>query len=264
VVKNQISQFFSLLSIHKQVNSSKVKSMQEVSNLPVKQTQSENAQASDTERWSSLIGGGALVLMGLRERSLKGVLMAIAGSGLIYQGVKNQSTIEKAQEALKIAPSSDRSIKVEKTVTINKPAEELYRYWHDFTNLPRFMKHIKSVTVYDDKRSHWVASAPLDTTVEWDAQIIKDEPNQLIAWTSVEGADIDNSGFVRFQPATGDRGTEVKVVMEYNPIAGEIGTAIAKLLGEEPEQRIGDELHRFKQLMETGEIATTEGQPKGG
>lgn len=232
----------------------------EVSNLTVKQTQPENTQASDTERWSSLIGGGALVLMGLRERSLRGVLMAIAGGGLIYQGVKNKSTIGETQEALGI----DRRIKVEKTVTIEKPAEELYRYWRDFTNLPSFMKHLKSVAVYDDNRSHWVANAPLDTTVEWDAQIIKDEPDRFIAWTSVEGADIDNSGFVRFQPATGDRGTEVKVVMEYNPIAGKLGAAIAKLLGKEPEQQIGEELHRFKQLMEIGEIATTEGQPKGG
>jgi uncharacterized membrane protein len=225
--------------------------MEEVSNLPVRQTQPENDRASETERWSSLIGGGALVLMGLKERSLKGVLMAIAGGGLIYQGVKNQSTIEQAKEQLSI----DRAIKVEKSVTIAKPPTELYSYWHDFANLPSFMEHLKSVTVYDDKRSHWVANAPLDTMVEWDAQIIKDEPDRLIAWTSVEGADIENSGFVRFQPATGDRGTEVKVVMEYNPIAGKLGVAIAKLFGEEPEQQIGDDLRRFKQLMETGEIA---------
>jgi uncharacterized membrane protein len=230
--------------------------MEEISNLPVQETQSENTQASETERWSSLIGGSALVLIGLKERSLRGALMAIAGGGLIYQGVKNQSMIEEAQELL----GSDRSIKVEKTVTIAKPAEELYRYWRDFGNLPSFMKHLKSVTVYDDHRSHWVTDAPLDMTVEWDAQIIKDEPDQLIAWTSVENADIDNSGFVRFQPAPGDRGTEVKVVMEYNPIAGKIGMAIAELFGKEPEQLIKQDLRHFQQLMETGEIATTEGQ----
>jgi uncharacterized membrane protein len=157
----------------------------------------------------------------------------------------------------------NQGIKVEKSVTINKPADELYRYWHDFEKLPTFMKHLKSVQVCDAKRSHWVANAPLGTSVEWDADIVTDQENQLIAWASVPGADIDNSGFVRFTPAPGGRGTEVKVVIEYNPPGGAVGAAIAKLFGEEPEQQAGDDLRRFKQLMEAGEIATTEGQPSG-
>jgi uncharacterized membrane protein len=204
-----------------------------------------------------------LVLMGLQQRSLRGVLTAVAGSGLLYQGMTKQSTVQKAQGVLQQAQDAvglNKGIKVEKTVTINKPAEELYRFWRNFENLPRFMKHLKSVTVYNDTRSHWIASAPLGTNVEWDADIIKDEANHLIAWASAENADVDNSGFVRFQPATGGRGTEVKVVMEYNIPGGAVSAAIAKLLGEEPEQQIGDELRRFKMLMEAGEIATTEGQ----
>lgn len=233
--------------------------MEEITNLPEPQSQKENGDASDSERWASLIGGGALVLMGLKERSLRGALMALAGGGLVYQAATKQSTIKQAQEALGIG----QAIKVEKTVTINKPAAELYTFWHNFENLPTFMKHLQSVTVYDAQRSHWIAKAPLETKVEWDAQIIRDEPNQLIAWASVEGAEIDHSGFVRFRPATGGRGTEVKVVIEYNPPGGAVGGAIAKLFGEAPEQQIGDELNRFKQLMEAGEIATTEGQPKG-
>lgn len=237
--------------------------MEQSSNQPITHTQSGNSEASETERWASLIGGGALVLMGLQQRSLRGVLTAIAGGGLLYQGITKQSTMEKAQGALQQAQDAiglNKGIKVEKTVTINKPADELYRFWHNFENLPRFMKHLKSVTVYNDTRSHWIASAPLGNSVEWDADIIKDEANHLIAWTSAENADIDNSGFVRFQPATGGRGTEVKVVMEYNIPGGAVSAAIAKLLGEEPEQQIGDELRRFKMLMEAGEIATTEGQ----
>lgn len=221
--------------------------------------QKTNPSASDTERWASLIGGGALVLMGLQDRSLRGVLMALAGGGLVYQGATHQSTVQKVQEAVGI----ESVIKVEKTVAINKPAEDLYRYWRNFENLPTFMKHLKSVKVISENRSHWVANAPLGTNIEWDAEIVKDEPNSLIAWASVEGADVSNSGFVRFHPATGGRGTEVKIVMEYEPPGGAIASAIAKLFGEEPEQQIGDELNRFKQLMETGEIATTEGQPKG-
>ncbi|MBD2508354.1 SRPBCC family protein [Nostoc muscorum FACHB-395] len=217
------------------------------------------AEASEIERWASLIGGGAMVLMGLRQGSLRGALTALAGGGLLYQGATKQSTIQQAQEAIGI----NQPIKVEKTVTINKPADELYRYWHNFENLPTFMKHLKSVNVYNEKRSHWIANAPLGNSVEWDADILEDRQNEFISWASVEGADVDNSGFVRFKKAPGDRGTEVKVVLEYNPPGGTLGATVAKLFGEEPEQQIGDELRRFKMLMETGEIATTEGQPSG-
>ncbi|MDZ8092630.1 MULTISPECIES: SRPBCC family protein [unclassified Nostoc] len=216
-------------------------------------------EASEVERWASLIGGGAMVLMGLRQGSLRGALTALAGGGLVYQGATKQSTIQKAQEAIGL----NQPIKVEKTVTINKSPEELYRFWHDFENLPTFMKHLKSVKVYNEKRSHWIANAPLDNTVEWDADILEDRENEFISWASVEGADIDNSGFVRFKKAPGDRGTEVKVVLEYNPPGGALAATVAKLFGEEPEQQIGDELRRFKMLMEAGEIATTEGQPSG-
>jgi len=219
----------------------------------------ESIEAGEKERWASLIGGGAMVLMGLRQRSLRGVLMAVAGGGLLYQGAKKQSTLKQAQEAIGL----NQPIKVEKTVTINKPAVELYNYWRDFERLPTFMKHLESVTVLDEKRSHWVAKAPLDAKVEWDAEIIQEQENELIAWASIEDADIENSGFVRFKPAPGNRGTEVKVVMEYNPPGGAIASALAKLFGEEPDQQIGDDLRRFKQLMEAGEIATTEGQPSG-
>ena len=158
----------------------------------------------------------------------------------------------------------NQSIKVEKTVTINKPVEELYRFWHTLENLPRFTRHLKSVKVYDDGRSHWVTSAPMGNSVEWDARITEDRPNEVIAWTSVEGADIANSGSVHFQPAPGGRGTEVKVITTYDAPAGVVGDAIAKLFGENPKQQIGDDLARFKMLMEAGEIATTVGQPKGG
>ncbi|MEH2175327.1 SRPBCC family protein [Nostoc sp.] len=216
-------------------------------------------EASEVERWASLIGGGAMVLMGLRQGSLRGALTALAGGGLVYQGATKQSTIQKAQEAIGL----NQPIKVEKTVTINKSAEELYRFWHDFENLPTFMKHLKSVKVHNEKRSHWVANAPLGNSVEWDADILEDRENEFISWASVEGADVDNSGFVRFKKAPGDRGTEVKVVLEYNPPGGALAATVAKLFGEEPEQQIGDELRRFKMLMEAGEIATTEGQPSG-
>jgi len=213
------------------------------------------SNSSETERWASLIGGGALVLYGLSQRSLKGALVAIAGGGLAYRGVSGGNAAQSGENM--------SNIKVEKTVTIDKSPEELYRFWRDFENLPHFMKHLKSVNIIDDKRSHWIASAPMGNSIEWDAEIINEQENRLIAWASVEGADVDNSGFVRFQPAPAGRGTEVKVVIEYNPPGGAITAAFAKLFGEEPKQQIGDDLHRFKQIMETGEITTVEGQSSG-
>jgi uncharacterized membrane protein len=125
------------------------------------------------------------------------------------------------------------------------------------------MDHLESVTVQDDKRSHWVAKAPAGTTVEWDAEIINEKENELIAWRSLDGADVDNAGSVRFSEATGGRGTVVKVSLEYDPPAGIIGSLIAKLFGEEPSQQVQEDLHRFKQVMETGERPTTEGQSSG-
>lgn len=154
-------------------------------------------------------------------------------------------------------------IKVEKTVTINKPASELYQFWHNFENLPKFMKHLKFVKVFDEKRSHWIANALFGNSVEWDAEIIEEKENEFISWASVEGADIKNSGIFSLKKAPAERGTEVKIIMVYYPFGGVIGATIAKLFGENPEQQIGDDLRRFKMLMEAGEIATTEGQPRG-
>jgi uncharacterized membrane protein len=233
--------------------------METESNKITNSTEAQQQGMTDTEKWASIVGGSAMVLFGLQQRSLRGVLTAIAGGGLAYHGATAERSLgEKATEAVGL----DKALKVEKTVTINKPIEELYNYWHNFENLPTFMKHVQSVRVIDQKRSHWVANAPLGQSVEWDADIIKDEPNHLIAWASVENADVENSGFVRFTKAPGDRGTEVKIVMEYSIPGGRVTAALAKLFGEEPEQQIGDELRRFKQLMEAGEIATTEGQPR--
>ena len=218
------------------------------------------AGASEAERWASLIGGGAMVLKGLQSRSLRGALLAVAGGGLAYHAAKGDKSLpDRVSEAVGL----DQDIRVEKTVTINKSAEELYSFWRKLENLPQFMSHLLRVDEVSETRSHWVAQAPLDITVEWDADIVEDRPNELIAWASVDNADVENSGFVRFKPAPGDRGTEVKVVMEYSPPGGALTATFAKLFGEEPEQQVGDALDKFKQLMETGEIATTEGQPQG-
>jgi uncharacterized membrane protein len=155
------------------------------------------------------------------------------------------------------------AMRVSQSITINRSPEELYRFWRNFNNLSRFMAHLESVQVHDDKRSHWVAKAPAGMTVEWDAEIIEDHPNELIAWRSVAGADVDNTGSVRFERAPGGRGTVVRVRLQYNPPAGVVGATVAKLMGEDPAWQVKDGLRRFKQMMEVGEVITTEGQSAG-
>lgn len=148
----------------------------------------------------------------------------------------------------------ERGIRVHKAITINRSPEEVYRFWHDFENLPSFMVHLDSVRVLDDRRSYWKMRAPLGTTVEWTAEIVEDRPNELIAWRSTEDAEVSNTGRVRFTPAPGGRGTEVELEVSYDPPGGVIGTTIAKLFGQEPSQQVDGDLRRFKQVMEVGEV----------
>jgi uncharacterized membrane protein len=148
---------------------------------------------------------------------------------------------------------------VKKSLIINRSPEELYQFWRELENLPTFMQHLESVQETSDNRSHWVAKAPAGTSVEWDAEIIEDRENELIAWRSLEGADVENSGSVEFEPAPGNRGTIVKVEMTYNPPGGVIGAAIAKLTGDDPGQQAQESLRCLKQFMETGEVVISEG-----
>ena len=155
-------------------------------------------------------------------------------------------------------------VKIEHAVTVNRTPAELYEFWRDFRNLPHFMEHLESVTPLDDRRSHWKVRAPFGGSVEWDAEVINDVENALIAWGTDRGADVPNAGSVRFKRAPGDRGTEVKVSLDYKPPGGRFAAYLAKLFGEEPDKQVREDLRRFKQLMEAGEIPTTEGQPRGG
>lgn len=156
-----------------------------------------------------------------------------------------------------------RAIHVTRSVIIERPAEELYQFWRDFTRLPKFMNHLHEVQILDEKRSHWVAKGPGRTSVEWDAEIVNEHPNELIAWRSLPGSQVTNAGSVRFARATGGRGTVVKVEMQVEPPAGVLGVAVAWIFGAAPDKQVHVDLHRLKQLLETGEIARTEGQSAG-
>lgn len=147
--------------------------------------------------------------------------------------------------------------------TVALPAEEVYRSWRNLESLPDFMDHVESVTDIDGRTSHWVAHGPAGTTVEWDAQIVEDVVGEVIAWRSLEGSDVDNAGSVRFSPAPKGQGTEVTVELDYAVPGGVLGSSMAKLLGEEPSQQLRDDLRRFKQVVETGEVVRSDGTPEG-
>jgi uncharacterized membrane protein len=154
-------------------------------------------------------------------------------------------------------------IHARRSVTINRDRDEVYRFWRDFDRLPTFMIHLDSVQQQDERRSHWVARAPAGRHVEWDAEIVEDRPGELIQWRSLEGSEVSNGGAVRFVDAPGDRGTEVHVDLHYEPPGGRLGATLAKVFGEEPEQQLRDDLRRFKQMMEVGEVVVTDGSPDG-
>ena len=162
------------------------------------------------------------------------------------------------------AQPARHGIHVTRSITVNRPAAEVYAFWRDFAQLPRFMRHLESVQVTGERRSHWTAKAPAGMTVEWDAELVEDRPDELIAWRSLEGADVDNAGSVRFRPAPGDRGTEVAVELRYDPPGGVVTEKLAKLFREEPEQQVRDDLAAFKQVMETGEVLLSDATAQRG
>jgi uncharacterized membrane protein len=223
---------------------------------------------SDTERLASALGGALLAAYGLSQRSRSGAMIAAAGGALIVRGATGfcpgyaAAGIDTRRSDTKTALAGSRGTPVETAVTIAKPHDELYRFWRNLENLPEFMPHLVSVKDLGDKRSHWVAKAPGGRTVEWDAEIINDEVNELLGWRTLEGSDVVSAGSVRFKP-TGGGETIVHVHLQYEPPAGKVGATIAWLFGHEPSQTIGQDLRRFKALMETGEVPTIEGQSRG-
>jgi uncharacterized membrane protein len=232
----------------------------------------QGTNVGQAERWASAIGGGALALYGLTRGNLPGVALALLGASLVYRGTTGHcyayqalgvNTAAGETENPNVSVKGGHGVKVEKSITIDRTPEELFRFWRNFENLPRVMSRLESVQVTGDNRSHWVAKAPAGTNVEWDAEVYNEKENELIAWRSLEGADVDNAGSVHFRPSPAGRGTELRIVLKYDPPAGKLGAAVAKLFGEEPEQQIEEDLRRFKSMMETGEVPATEGQSSG-
>ena len=229
----------------------------------------------EIERVVSIFVGSLLLTKGVRRFSLSGAATAFAGWRMINRGVSGQCSLYKALNVSTRRPDEGiigsktfthplhQHIRVEKTVTINKPIDQVFSFWRNLENLPRFMDHLESVQVLDEKRSHWKAKAPRGQSVEWDATIVEEQPNKKIAWKSTENSKVPNSGQVLFSEAPEGRGTEVKVLLAYDPPAGIFGALYSKLFGEDPAMQVQEDLRHAKQLLEAGEIPTTEGQPKG-
>ena len=221
---------------------------------------------SQPERLASIIGGGVLMAFGLQKGSWGGAAIATAGGVLAYRGAAGHCpvyqtlgvTTAKAGQGRNRSLPYELGIRVDDSVFVEKPRDEVYRFWRNLENLPRFMKHLESVHEIDNKRSHWVAKGPAGHSVEWTSEIINEVENELIGWRSLTGSEVDNAGSVHFKPA--QAGTIVQVALQYNPPGGVLGALFARLFGEEPSQQIAEDLRRLKQLLETGMIPTTAGE----
>lgn len=213
------------------------------------------------ERWISAVAAAAVAAYGLRRPRGRQILLPIAGV-LIGRAVTGRCAMNRMlgrNSALDDAPSSPvtsvrrgEGVRVDESIVLNRPRGEVFRFWRKLENLPRFMDHLEAVTVLDGRRSHWTAKGPAGSRVEWDAEIHNEIPNELIAWRSLQGSEVDNAGSVHFMP-TENGDTEVRVVLRYDPPAGKLGAAVARLFGEDPSRQVADDLRRLKQVVEAGE-----------
>lgn len=229
------------------------------------------------ERWASMFGGGFLAGAGLRKGGFGGALMGVAGAILLHRGATGHchvygalgiDTAGGAQPSTAPASGVTRAeseaggVRVEASVTINRMAEELYAYWRDFTHAPSFMDRIISVRVVDDRTSHWTAEGPRGRTWEWTSEVTEDVPGRRIAWRTLPGSDLPNSGSVEFTPGRPGE-TTVRHTLRFDPPGGVVGAAIASAFHQMPEKMIRDDLRRFKTLMEAGMTVSSDGPSTG-
>jgi uncharacterized membrane protein len=237
-------------------------------------TRHSRRNMSRAEQWGSVAAGAALTLYGLGIRKGGGLLLAAAGAMLVRRGATGHCDVYQALGVDKRRGQADADtrqvlggaagVKVHQAVTVNRPAAELYEFWRTLENLPRFMSHVESVQRVSDGVSHWRVKGPGRTRFEWEAQVINDIPNELIAWKSIGHPSVVSAGSVHFEDAGVDRGTRVRVKLQYSPPGGKAGAAVAKIFGRDAATEIREDLRKFKQILEAGEIATTQGQPRGG
>jgi uncharacterized membrane protein len=219
---------------------------------------------SDVEKWASIAAGAGLAVYGLSRLKSNGWLWAGLGGLLLRRGATAHCDVYEALGLNTAGTASDtraalrgsRGVNVLESITINRSISELYRFWRNLENLPQFMRHLDSVEKATDTISHWQAKGPAGMKLEWDAEIYNEVPDKLIAWRSLEGADVVSAGSVNFDEAGAGRGTRVTVHLQYSPPGGKIGARIARLFGADAETEIRKDLRRFKQLIEAGEVTS--------
>ncbi|BDE16934.1 hypothetical protein MKCMC460_57940 [Mycobacterium sp. 20KCMC460] len=215
--------------------------------------------AGDVLDLAVLAVGVARRAPGTRRRgAVTAIALAAIGGVDLYAALCTSRGDEQPRHA-----GSQRHYSLRAAVTVMRSPDDVYRFWRDLANLPRFMYHLESVTEDPDGRTHWVANAPIGQPVQWDAQIVEDQPGKRIAWQSLPGSGIANSGSVEFSPDNSGNGTEVRVTIGYQLPGGALGKAVATLLGESPDQQVNDDLRRFKQILETGQVMRSDGSPDG-
>ena len=223
-----------------------------------------NRNLSDFERWASIAAGAGLAAYGVSRLKTNGWLFAGLGGLLLRRGVTAHCDLYEAagintagtRYDTRAALRGPRGVNVLESVTINRPIEQLYRFWRNLENLPQFMRHLESVEKVTDTISHWRAKGPAGTVLDWEAEIFNEIPNKLIAWRSLEGADVVSAGSVNFDDAAG-RGTRVTVHLQYSPPGGRMGAVVARLFGSDAETEIHEDLGRFKEILEAGEVPAT-------
>lgn len=224
----------------------------------------------EAERWASGIGGSLLITAGLRRGSLGGLTLAALGGSLVYRAVTGRchaygllgiNTADGTKGGDGEHAHKGRLVK--HSVSIDRPAEELYRAWRDVENLPRFMIDVESVRKTGEGRAHWVTKGPMGQVTEWETEVIRDVPNHLIAWKTLPGAEVPHAGTVRFDPSPEGRGVLVTLEVNYEPPSGVVGLALAKLIGKDPDHSVREDLRRFKMMMENGELASAGRQTSG-
>jgi uncharacterized membrane protein len=226
--------------------------------------------AKDERDVSTIIGIALLTLVLMRPKKFA-LLLAPTGVMFLYRGLKGRSMLYSLigrntavhNGLTSVSVPHRQGFHVTRSITIDRPVEEVYAFWRDFTNLPRFMHYLESVTVQTPERSHWRVKGPAGVSIEWDAEIINDEANRVIGWRSLENPYVDHAGAVRFKPAPNGQGTEVKVQLEYAPLGGRAGTAVAGLFGKLPDRQLLNDLRQLKQYLEVVEVARIDGQPSG-
>jgi uncharacterized membrane protein len=212
--------------------------------------------ASDVEHVAALVTGGLLLLAGARKGGFAGFVLKAGGTALVLRGQQGYRKLYEAlgiQLAEKPTGVGRQNVRVEAAITVKRDRQELYRIWRNFENLPVFMDHLVKVTELDDCRSRWVARAPAGMVITWDAVVINDVENELIAWETLEGSGVDSAGSVHFEDEA-DGSTRIRVVFRYDPPADMLGVLLAKVFRSDPQRQIEADLVRFKRIMEVGSV----------